>query len=89
MTEQAEIVIPSSPEDRKKIKDAFQEISNAKLRQAAERDYIKESISALNEQFGIPKAALRKMANAFHANSFDKISAEAEFIEEARDLLNL
>ena len=89
MTEPVELVLPSSPEDRKKLKQAFQEISNAKLRILSERDYIKDTIADLHEKFKIPKSSLRKIANAFYSNAFDKISAEAEILETARDLLDL
>jgi hypothetical protein len=60
----------SSPADRKKIKDAMEEISNSMTRIDGEKDYIKEAISELNDQFKISKRVLNKMARTYHKQNF-------------------
>ena len=83
MTETQEFVIPSSPADRKKILDAFKEISAAKSRQAGEKDFINEALTKLHEEFDIPKKILRKLANTYHNDSIDLVKHEADQIETA------
>lgn len=85
--EQKDFVIPSSEEDRKKIRDRFVEVSAAKTRILGERDLIKVIIGDLSEEYDIPKRVLSKMANAFHNDSFDTVAAEADFLESARILI--
>lgn len=87
MTETQEFVIPSSPEDRKKILDAFKEISAAKARQAAEKDLINEALAKLAEDFSIPKKILRKLANTYHNDSMDKVKHEADQLETAWEII--
>ena len=44
-------VMISNPADRKKIKDALQEISDAMTRIAAEKDLIKEIVADVSDNF--------------------------------------
>ena len=71
-----EIVIPSSPVDRKAIADGIKEISNSMTRIEGERTYIKESIEALSEKFGVDKKYLRRMARDFHKDQFEVVTEE-------------
>ena len=56
----------SSPEDRKKIKEAVQEISNSLTRIEAERDLIREIIKEVSDNHQIPRKILSKIAKTFH-----------------------
>jgi len=88
MTEDmSQIVLPSNKADQKAIMDGMREISNAYFRIAGERDYIKESINALNEKYGVPKKALRKLSRFVHKGDIDKEAAEFEGIREMYDTL--
>jgi uncharacterized FlgJ-related protein len=60
----------SSPADRKKIKDAMDEISASMTRIEAEKDLIKEIIVELNDNFKISKKILNKMAKTYHKQNF-------------------
>ena len=55
------VIIPSSPEDKKRIKDCVIEISNAKSMMDAQRDFIKEAINSCAEDVEIDKKHLKKM----------------------------
>lgn len=72
------VVLPSNPEDRKRIKDALQEISDSYTRIEGERDAIKDVINFINEEFELPKKYISKMARVFHKQTFDKEVGEAE-----------
>lgn len=71
-----DIVIPSSPADRKAIADGIKEISNSMTRIEGERTYIKESFEMLKEKFGIDAKYLRRMAKDFHKDQFEQVTEE-------------
>ena len=60
------IIIPSSPADRKTIKDAMTEISNSMVRIESEKAFIKEAIEELNDKVDIDKKYLNKLARVYH-----------------------
>lgn len=72
--------LPSSPEDRRRIKNAVEEISKSMTRIEAERDLIKETIKDICDNFELPKRAFRKMARTYHKQNFqDEQLAHEEF----------
>jgi len=75
------IIIPSSDADKQRMKGAMDEISNAYTRIEAEKDFIKEAIIALEDDVGIPKKYLSKMARIYHKNNMNEVVAEIEDIE--------
>lgn len=68
----------SSPADRKKIKDAVQEISNSLTRMEAERDLIKEIVKEVSAEHQIPKKILAKIAKTFHKQNLTQEVADHE-----------
>jgi len=77
----ANVIIPSSEEDRKRIRDAMEEISNSYTRVEAERDFVKEAINNLAEDVDVPKNILRKMARIYHKQNMAAVVYEVEDIE--------
>ena len=75
------IIIPSSDADKQRMKGAMDEISNAYTRIEAEKDFIKEAIVSLEDDVGIPKKYLSKMARIYHKNNVSEVVAEIEDIE--------
>ena len=75
------IILPSSPEDLKRIRGCMEEMSNSFTRMEAERDFQKEAINALAEECEIPKSILRKTARAFHNQNVSDLIAEVSDIE--------
>ena len=75
------IIIPSSDSDKQRMKSAMEEISNSYTRIEAEKDFIKEAIIALEDDIGIPKKYLGKMARMYHKNNVSEVVAEIEDIE--------
>ena len=74
----SDIIVPSSQEDLKAINKAMKEISNSKVREQGEKDYQKETLEELQDRFGIKVKHLRKMANDFHKDEFEKKAGEFE-----------
>lgn len=68
----------SNPADRKKIKEAIQEISNSMLRMEAERDLIKEIVKEVSAEHQIPKKILAKIAKTFHKQNLTQEVADHE-----------
>jgi hypothetical protein len=75
------VIIPSSDEDKKRIKGAMEEMSNSFTRVEAERDFQKEAINALADDVDIPKNILRKMARIYHKQNLPAVVAELDDIE--------
>ena len=72
----------SSPEDRKKIKQAVQEISNSFTRIEAERDLIKEIVKDVSDNHQIPRKIIAKIAKTFHKqNLTQEIADHEDFVE--------
>ena len=72
----------SSPEDKKKLKNAIAEISNSMTRMEAERDLIKEIVKEQSDQFQIPKKILAKIAKTYHKqNLTQEVEDHEDFVE--------
>ena len=71
----------SSPADRKKIKDALHEISGSMTRIDAEKDYIREAVKELADEFKLSKRTLNKMARVYHKQNYSQEVASHEEFE--------
>lgn len=71
----------SNPEQKKRIQDALQEISNSMTRIDAERDFIKEAVNAVSEEHELPKKLVRKMSRVYHRQNFKEEQATHEEFE--------
>jgi len=70
------VIIPSDPAVKRAIRDTLKDISNLKTMAAAQQDTIKEAIKAAAEKYEIPKKYMEKMANTFHAGTFERQQQE-------------
>jgi uncharacterized protein (DUF2236 family) len=75
------VTIPSNPVERETIKASLEEISDAMTLIEAKREYISEVIKALAEKHELPPKFLRKMAVAYHRQTFQKEKREMEEFE--------
>lgn len=85
--EVAGVVIPSNPEDRKKIKDALEEIATAMIRMGAERSLIGDIKKQLKEDYELPPKIINKMAKVYFSNNYEEVVAEDEAFQEAFELI--
>lgn len=72
----------SSPDDRKKIRQALQEASNSLVKIEAERDLIKDIAKQICEDFEIPRKHVRKMIRVYHKQNFQEEMESAEEFEQ-------
>lgn len=80
----------SNDVDRKKFKDALQEISNSFTRVAAEKDLIKEIVDDLSESFEIPKKTVNKLARVYFKQNMTTEAQEFEDLETLyEEIVNL
>lgn len=79
----------SSPVDRKKIREALQEISNSMTRIDAEKDLIKAVISDLSDQYQLPKKTFNKMARVYHKQTFNQEQQEFSEFETLYEEITL
>ena len=82
MSVEQEVIVPSSPEDRKKILNALNEGSDSLTRISAERELIKEIIDNVSEEFDLPKKYVRKMINVHYKSNLKAVNAENEELVE-------
>lgn len=81
------IIIPSSPEDRKRIKDCMEELSNSFTRTEGERDFVKEAISSLSEEVDLPKKVLNQMAKIYHKQNIAEVTGDFADMSELYDIV--
>ena len=75
------VIIPSSDEDKKRIKGCIEEISNSMTRMAAEREFIKEAVASCCDDVEIDKKYLKKMATIYHKQNLNDVVGEVEDVE--------
>ena len=73
--------LPSDPAARKAIKKCMDELSASMARIDGERDFIKEVIDNICEEYEMSKKTFRKLAKVYHKQNFSKEVAEHEEFE--------
>lgn len=76
-----------SPEQRKIVKKAIQELNDSMTRVAAERDLQKETINTLYDNVGIDKKVVRRMAKAYFKSNFDEEIEDNNEFEDSYTLI--
>ena len=74
--------IPSSPEDRKAIRSALEEISKCLSNIDTERVQIREILAALEDKYKIPAKAFRKVSQLYHKQNVLDFETETSEIKE-------
>lgn len=73
--------LPQDPAARKAIKDCMQEVSNSMTRIEGERDFIKEAINNICEEYQLSKKTFRKLVRTYHKQNFSNEVADHEEFE--------
>lgn len=77
-----EVIVPSDPVSREKIKKALQTISDEWLKIDARKAVIKETIDAVAKEYELPKKFIRKLAKTMHMQNFGDQEKEFEDFQE-------
>jgi len=71
-----------TPEQKKDLQGAIQEISNSMLRTEAERDLIREIVKEKSDALQIPKKVISKIAKTYHKqNLAQEVADHEDFVE--------
>lgn len=76
-----------SPEDKKKLRGAINELNDSMTRAAAERDLQKETINKAFEDLGVDKKIIRRMAKAYYKANYNEEVEENKNFEEMYDVV--
>lgn len=72
----------SSPADREKLLTSIKEMSNSMTRVDAEKDFQKDVIDKVNDELGLEKKYVRKLAALYHKQNFTTVQQEYDEIQE-------
>lgn len=75
------VVVPSSVEDRKKLKSMLAECTHCLQRKDDESAAMKDIIAEIHAQFDIPKKIATKLARTMYKRDYDSLQAENEDFE--------
>lgn len=81
MSNQNEVVIPSSPVDRKKLKEMLEEAVGCLRRADDEKVSKKEIVAEIKNKFELPPKYTNKLIKAMHKADFDQTVVEHEEFE--------
>lgn len=71
-----------TPEDKKKLEKAIQEMSNSMTRIDAEKDLIKDIIQETHDSLGVEKKYIRKLATIWHKQNVNEVKTETDEVME-------
>ena len=71
-----------TPEQKKDLQGAIQEISNSMIRTEAERDLIREIVKEQSDTLQIPKKVISNIAKTYHKqNLAQEVADHEDFVE--------
>lgn len=88
MAAYSNIILPTRPEDLKKIRGAMDEISNSMTRMEAERDLVKEIKLNLKEDHQLPLKLISMMAKTYHKSNYSEEQSQFEDFELLYETVN-
>lgn len=80
-------ILPSSPEDRKRIMRALQEMSVTLTRIDMEREHLSDIQTQLKEKFELPKKLTRQLAMLYHKQSADSFREVNDLIVDMYEVI--
>lgn len=88
-TDLANFTLPSNPVDRKKIRDIFYEMSGINQFIKDKREDLKSYVEVLQNDYGIPKKVISKVAKIIEDQNYDDFSEEASAVETIYEVIML
>lgn len=79
--QQLSVNVLSNPADRDKLLKVIRECSDSMTRIESEREFIKESVTAVCEELQLPKKLVNKMLKTYHKQNYDEEVAVHEQFE--------
>lgn len=85
----ANFTLPSNPVDRKKIRDIFYEMSGINQFIKDKREDLKSYVEVLQNDYGIPKKVISKVAKIIEEHNYEDFSEEASAVESIYEVIML
>jgi len=70
--QQMSVNLLSNPADREKLLKVIRECSDAMIRAAAEKDFIKEATTDISKQLQLPKKIVQRMVKVYFKQNYDE-----------------
>lgn len=70
--QQMSVNLLSNPADREKLLKVIRECSDAMVRAAAEKDFIKEATTDISKQLQLPKKIVQRMIKVYFKQNYDE-----------------
>lgn len=77
----APFVLPTTPEDLKKINSAIKQASDSLIRIESEKEHLKDVRNKMKEEFNLPPKLFNKMLKVYHKQNFPEEITQAEEFE--------
>lgn len=71
----------TNPEDQKKLLEIIKACADSMTRASAEKDFVKEALSSISKELGIPKPIISKMVKVYYKQNYDEEVAIQEQFE--------
>jgi len=81
MTEVTDVILPSNPKDRQKLRGMLGEVENCLIRMDSEREAKNEIVEEASTQFSIPKKLINKLARTMHKHNYSEMVTEDEMFQ--------
>ena len=86
--EHQSLVMPSSPDDRKRVAGMMREMVNCMTRIKSEQEAKKDILNRIVEEFDLPKNIVAKAATTMFKEEQQKVMAEYDDLETFLETLN-
>lgn len=77
----SEVIIPSNPQEREKLRAMLVEMTNSLTRIDAEKELLKETADEVSRQYELPKKLVNKLARTMHKRNYSQVAAENDSFE--------
>lgn len=81
------VTIPSSPADRKRLKDMIVECTHCLQRIEDQKEAMKDIVETIQNEFTIPKKMGNKLARTMFKRNYDSLQQENEDFENLYELV--
>ena len=79
-TTETQVILPSNPADRQKLRQLLNEVDTCLTLIDAQRETMKEIVEDASEQFDLPKKFLTRIARTMHKHNYSEtVSADETF----------
>lgn len=72
----------TNPKDKERLQNAIKEMSNSMTRIDAEKDFQKDVVDTMNDELGLEKKYIKKLAAMYHKQNYATVQQEYDELQE-------